>query len=235
MPATLRIALIGDHDPQVLAHQAIPRALELSAEQAGCTVEADWVGTATIGTDAGRQLASYAGLWCVPATPYASFDGALRAIRFAREEPRPFLGTCGGFQHAMIEFARNVLCHAQADHAESNPGAAVALITPLACPLVEQTGRIRLRDRSRLRAIYGCAEAVEGYHCSFGLDPRYAAWFDAGPLRVAAVDAVGETRAVELDGHPFFVATLFQPERAALQGRAHPLVTAFVRAAAQAG
>jgi CTP synthase (UTP-ammonia lyase) len=55
-----------------------------------------------------------------------------------------------------------------------------------------------------------------------------------GPLRVAALDAGGEVRAVELDGHPFFVATLFQPERAALLGTAHPVVSAFVRAAAAA-
>lgn len=36
---------------------------------------------------------------------------------------------------------------------------------------------------------------------------------------------------MELAGHPFFVATLFQPERAALRGVEHPLVTAFVAAA----
>jgi CTP synthase (UTP-ammonia lyase) len=42
----------------------------------------------------------------------------------------------------------------------------------------------------------------------------------------------GEVRAVELDDHPFFVATLFQPERAALNSRLSPLVTAFVRACA---
>ena len=54
----------------------------------------------------------------------------------------------------------------------------------------------------------------------------------SGPLRVGARDATGEVRAVELDGHPFFLATLFQPERAALEGQLPPVVAAFVRSAA---
>jgi len=54
----------------------------------------------------------------------------------------------------------------------------------------------------------------------------------AGPLRATGHDEDGEVRAIELDDHPFFVATLFQPERAALAGRRAPLVEAFVRACA---
>ena len=48
-------------------------------------------------------------MWTVPASPYENTAGALDAIRFARETRRPFLGTCGGFQHALIEFARRRL------------------------------------------------------------------------------------------------------------------------------
>jgi len=66
------------------------------------------------------------------------------------------------------------------------------------------------------------------------LNPQFAAALTSGPLRITARDEAGEVRAVELDGHPFFAATLFQPERAALQGIAPPLVVAFVRACALA-
>jgi len=54
----------------------------------------------------------------------------------------------------------------------------------------------------------------------------------AGPLRESARDDTGDLRAVELDDHPFFVATLFQPERAALRGQPAPLVNAFLAACA---
>jgi CTP synthase (UTP-ammonia lyase) len=63
------------------------------------------------------------------------------------------------------------------------------------------------------------------------LNPKYERRLEGTPLRVSGRDAAGEVRAVELDGHPFYFATLFQPERAALRGQAHPLVDAFVAAA----
>jgi CTP synthase (UTP-ammonia lyase) len=90
---------------------------------------------------------------------------------------------------------------------------------------------VRFVPGSRLAAIHGRDSAVEGYHCSYGLSPRFAARLAEGPLRVAARDDAGDVRAVELDGHPFFVATLYQPERSALEGRDHPLIAAFVEAA----
>jgi CTP synthase (UTP-ammonia lyase) len=169
----------------------------------------------------------------VPASPYADMDAALAAIRMARESGRPFLGTCGGFQHALIEYVRNVLGLADADHAETNPEAERMVIAPLACSLVEKAGALRLCAGSRLREIYGADAAEEVYHCRYGLNPRYAGALFGNPatgLRVGATDDAGEVRAVELAGHPFFVATLFQPERSGLRGVAHPLITAFVAA-----
>jgi CTP synthase (UTP-ammonia lyase) len=160
-------------------------------------------------------------------------DGALRAIRYAREHGVPFLGTCGGFQHALIEYARSALGLREAEHAESTPGAGVQLIAPLSCSLVGVSGPVRFAAGSRVRAIYGASEATETYHCNYGLSPRYAGRFAAGPLRITATDDAGEPRVVELEGHPFFVATLYQPERWALRGALHPLVAAFVAAAAE--
>ena len=89
---------------------------------------------------------------------------------------------------------------------------------------------MRFEPGSRLLAIHDSDEAVEGYHCSYGLNPACEGRFATGPLRVAARDLAGDVRAVELDGHPFFVATLYQPERSGLEGRRHPLIAAFVDA-----
>src|SRR2546430_659730 len=102
MAARHRVALIGDHNPSVIAHQAIPEALRLAGN-----VEGVWVHTTSI-LNPEMDLRGFNGIWCVPASPYASMDGALKAIQYARESGRPFLGTCGGFQHALIEYARNV-------------------------------------------------------------------------------------------------------------------------------
>src|SRR5262249_35040949 len=86
---SLRIALIGDFNAAVLAHRAIPAALELAATKTGCTVEPIWVGTASLKPNVSPQLSEFAGIWCVPASPYANTQGALDAIRFAREQGRP--------------------------------------------------------------------------------------------------------------------------------------------------
>ena len=231
MPSPLRIALIGDYDPTVTAHQAIPRALADGARDLGTSVEPSWLATESIPALTEGQLGRYHGFWCAPASPYRSEAGALRAIRFARERQRPFLGTCGGFQHALLEYARNGLGLLRAAHAEREPGAALALIAPLGCALVERSGSIRLSEGSRLRRIYGVDEVLEEYHCSYGLNPALEDLLAGGPLRIAGRDAAGEVRAVELDQHPFFVATLFQPERGALRGQPVPVATALLTAA----
>ena len=220
----MKVALIGDFDASVAAHRAIPIALAMTG------LEAVWVHTSTIG-DAASTLASFAGIWCVPASPYSSAGGAFAAIRFARENARPFLGTCGGFQHAVIEYARNVIGMTEAEHAETNPGAAMPLISALACSLVEVSQTLTLAPGSRLARAYGETQIEEGYHCNYGLNPALASKLWDGALRPVAHDAAGEMRAVELAGHPFFVATLFQPERRALIGELPPLVRAFAVAA----
>lgn len=223
------IALIGDRDPAVVAHQAIPRALALAATPG---LAWTWLHTTTLTGNVAAHLEPFDGIWVVPGSPYAGTAGAIAAIRFARETGRPFLGTCGGFQHALLEYAESAWGVAAPAHAELDPGATQPVIAPLTCGLVETDGAIVFEPGSRLAAWHGGDDTVEGYHCSYGLSPTYARRLATGPLRVAARDRDGDVRAVELDAHPFFVATLYQPERAGLAGRRHPLIAAFVEAVA---
>jgi CTP synthase (UTP-ammonia lyase) len=225
------IGLVGDYSPKVRAHRAIPRALELAARSLGQAVRVVWLDTALLADDLQILPAPHDALWCVPGSPYANMQGALAAIRFARERPLPFLGTCGGFQHALIEYARNVLGWTEADHAESNPAAALPLVAPLSCSLVGVEGSVRLLPGSEARRIYGRSEALERYHCNFGLNGRYQRSLQVGALRISGVDEQDAARVIELHGHPFFMATLFQPELSALSDLTHPIISAFVAAA----
>ncbi|MHA3736587.1 CTP synthase C-terminal region-related (seleno)protein [Pseudomonas sp. Eth.TT006] len=227
----ISIALIGDYDPQVTAHQAIPVALGLVAEHLGQTVQFDWLATDQIHVD--TPLESYDGFWCVPASPYKSEAGALRAIRFAREQQRPFLGTCGGFQHAVLEFSRNVLGWADAEHGETSPDSPRAVLTPLSCSLVEAVDSIHLVEGSLIAKAYETSEIREGYRCRFGVNPQFEGELLTHQLHAVGHDSAGDLRAIELRDHVFFVATLFQPERVALKGQVPPLVRAFVAACAE--
>ena len=224
MHSAIRIALIGDFNQQQKAHEAIPKALALASAGAA---EVVWVPTDTI---AEHSLDSFDGLWCVPGMPYRSAAGAIEAIRHARVSGTPFLGTSAGFQYAVVEFARNVLGLAEADHQKTNPKTSMPVISPLELSLLGVKARVRFTEGSHLRRAYGAPEAVEEYHCSFGLNDRYRRLIEGHGLYVAAADDQDEIRALELDGHRFFVATLFEAALSALteHPRPHPLVHAFV-------
>jgi len=218
------IALVGDRDATVTAHPAIERTLDaLGAAWR-------WLPTPAVG-DPTVSLAHATGVWVVPASPYRSLEGALAAIRCARVSGRPLLGTCGGFQHLLLECARNVLGETTAAHAEYDPATPDPVCTALPCSLVEVRGAVRFVAGSRLQALLGERCEDVGYHCRFGLSPAWRTRLETTGLVFSGFDPVtGEVRAAEFSGHPFCVGTLFQPERAILHGPPHPLVAAFVRA-----
>jgi CTP synthase (UTP-ammonia lyase) len=227
----ITVALIGDHDQTILAHKAIPLALQMTSSAFGRPVEWEWRATSSILPGAAENLQMYDCIWCVPGSPYESEAGALEAIRVARESGKPFLGTCGGCQHAILEYARNVLGYTDAGHSESHPETLLPLIAPLSCALVETRGTISLEPGTTIERIYGRQTIEEGYHCSFGLNPRLEHLLDGTALKITGRDPGGEARALELVGHPFFVMTQFQPERSALAGTLPPVVSAFIAAA----
>jgi CTP synthase (UTP-ammonia lyase) len=229
----LRIGLIGDYYPEITAHRAIARSFETACfENKTRRITTTWLGTDTLEKMSEAELKNFDGFWCVPGSPYASMAGALRGIQFARENGVPFLGTCAGFQHALVEYVRNALGIAGADNAETNPDALCVVITRLVCPMVEKASEVVLREGTRLRAIIGRSTSTEQYHCNFGLALDGEALLTPGDVRISARGHDGRAHAIELINHPFYIATLFQPERAALRGKVHPLVRAFIEAVA---
>jgi CTP synthase (UTP-ammonia lyase) len=84
---TARVAVVGDFDAKNPTHGFTNAALE----HAGLAYE--WVGTDDVGGDAAARLGGYVGLWIAPASPYRSMEGALSAIRHARERGVPLVGT----------------------------------------------------------------------------------------------------------------------------------------------
>ena len=231
MVDVIRIGLVGERSESVKAHRAIPMALAMAGEREVCEVQTEWLTTTQLAEDIG-QARRFDGIWVTPASPYASLEGALGVIRLAREEGKPFIGTCGGFQHALLEYARNVLGIEDAEHAESNPDASVLFVTPLMCALRDVKGPIYFKPGSRISRIYGTEETLEEYNCGFGLNPAYKDLLEEKGAEITGWDIEGDARVLELpaDRHPFFIATLYQPERSALAGERHPLIEEYVRA-----
>lgn len=224
------IAVVGDYGAERPTHKATQEALEHAVAP---PLRFEWLPSERAAEMEDADLDSYAGLLISPGSPYRSMDGALKAIRVARERGVPLLGTCGGFQHVAVEFARDVLGIEEADHEESNPDARELAIVKLPVSLAGGEHEVFFEPGSRVAAIYGVPAAVEPFFCSFGLNPAYRARVEARGLAVSGTGVDGAARVFELPEHPFFVATLYVPQARYRPDDPHPLLTAFVSATAE--
>ena len=242
MSDAVRIGILGDFNPEFRSHHATNEALQHAAAKLNLPVESAWISTPSVlEPDAQRMLESFDGIWAAPGSPYRSFDGMLKGIEFARRRDWPFLGTCGGFQYALIECARNVLGIKDADTAENNSGSKNIVIYPVACAVPKRAKdapklsgpipEIQLRPGSYLQSFYMKDTVEEEFFCNFEVNPDYEwAAMEAG-FPVVARGPQGEIRAIESPTHLFYIATLFQPQLSSKPKKPHPLVLAFVQAA----
>ncbi|MDT0456433.1 hypothetical protein RM550_11890 [Streptomyces sp. DSM 41527] len=222
-----RLALVGDRSPHVRAHIRIPAILTSLADFEALYVDAYWVPTDEV-EEGGMER--FDAIWLVPGSPYRSAAGAVAAVRLAREHGIPYLGSCAGFQYAMVEFARHVSGLPDAGHAEADPGCSAPVIVPLPWAMEGQR-MVRLEPGSLAERVLGTDETLGRYQCSYGLAAAYANILRADGMRFSGVDRTGEIQIAELPGHPFFLATLFQPELSDVNGRPHPAIRALARAA----
>jgi CTP synthase (UTP-ammonia lyase) len=223
------IGMVGDHSGQHPLHLATETSL-LDGPHAP---RVEWIATDRTMSSVGTSLTRYAGFLISPGSPYRSMTGALAIIRYARENRVPLLGTCGGFRHLIVEFARNVAALSDADHAETNPAAARLAVTPLECSLAGQIHPVRLVAGTQAAAIYAVEETLEPFFCNCGVNPKYRSLLETHGLAISGVDERGEVRIVELPSHPFFLGTLYVPQARHKPGDPHPLIRAFVEAARQ--
>ena len=113
------------------------------------------------------------------------------------------------------------------------------VITPTSCalpnrlpsaPKMSGTDPVRILPGSLLRSIAGADVFEAEYFCNYVVNEEYEPRFEASGLRVSAHGPAGEPRAVELPGHRFFVATLFQPQLTSSPETPHPVILAYLEA-----
>lgn len=225
----MQIAIIGDYNASFRPHLATNEAIAHGLPHLAHQIDYNWISTDRIDHEFDDIIRRYQGFWIAPGSPYHSMAGALRIIEHARKNNIPTLGTCGGFQHMVIEFARNVMGIADAEHAEYDPYASKLVVNPLSCSLAGQTLQIDLPiENSLTRKIYGTGQINEKYYCNFGLNPDYQQQLHDLGFRITGTDKHQEARILELRDHPFFIATLFVPQDNSTAAKPHPLVLAFL-------
>ncbi|HMI68729.1 MAG TPA: gamma-glutamyl-gamma-aminobutyrate hydrolase family protein [Solirubrobacteraceae bacterium] len=218
------IAVLGDRNLEYVTHRELDAALGLFPDWA----RGEWVST---DSDVPAALDRADGVWIVSGGPYRDDDAVYAAIRHVRERGTPLLATCSGFQYVVIELARS-LAGIDAHHAETDPDAEALVAAPLACSLVGEERMVTCVPGTRLAELCG-TEPFPGFHwCNYGLADEFVDTLTAAGVVVGAHAPDAGVEGIELSDHPFFVATLFQPQVGALAGRPlHPLIAAFLETA----
>lgn len=224
----MKIAIIADYNDKLRPHIATNEAIEHSAKKLGLNVETEWISTQQI-DNVEKRMKEFDGILIAPGSPHDEI--MMQIIAFARTNNVPTLGTCGGFQNIVVEYARNVLRIDDAAHSEYNPSSENLVVTPLACSIAGQQHQVEITDKNSLSYHLFQKELItEMYYCSFGLSSNYADAFQKSGFRAVGRDE-SEIRIMELDRHPFYLITLFVPQDSSTFEHPHPIVTEFMRVA----
>ncbi len=226
-----RIALLGDYRPGYAPHEQAMTSL--AHFRPAYSVSFDWVPTAQLEVDAASVLTGYAGIWA-GSGPYQSKTGILNGIQFAREQNRPFLGTCSGFGYTVLEFALSQFGLTEVYH----PTEGLALLPeqlflhPLAvCGIGTHEIEFCVRPGTQAHRIYSTEESIREYsNCSYGVHPDQIERLARFGLCVGADDETGEVKLLEYVHNDLFLAMLFYPQLNSPAHSPHPILTAFVQA-----
>jgi CTP synthase (UTP-ammonia lyase) len=228
MNTTIKIGVIGDYDGRP-SHIATNESIKHCASHLGVKQETQWLSTDSLYDINMQSLNSFDGFWCAPGSPYKNVQGAMNAIQFAREKNSPFIGTCGGFQHVVLEFARDILGLEEMKRMDFDPYTPNLFISALSCSLIGETKKIYLLKDTKSAQVYGVEVAKERYNCSFGLNDEFKTQIITNGFMIGGMDENGGIRILELPQNKFFIATLFQPQLSSTVQNPHKLIIAYLK------
>lgn len=226
-----KIAIIGDYNQNEESHRLIMESIKEAAEEIQGELQAQWIISDALDVSE-EHLKLFDGFWFSPGSPYKDAKNVLSAIQYARENGVPALGTCAGFQHMVIEFARNVLGLYGADSEENDAECADAVIAKLSCTLMNKKEQVEISDSNSILArTVGGNKLIGEYRCNYGFHEAYRSAFQNSDRIAAIVESKnGSFRGFELKEHPFFIGTLFIPQLDFRGDSSYRIIKSFVKA-----
>jgi CTP synthase len=104
---------------------------------------------------------------------------------------------------------------------------------PAGAPRLSGQLKITIERDTLAYRIYKKTSISEPFNCNYELNPAYREKIESAGLKVSGVSVDGGARIVELPGRRFFIATGFLPQLNSEENRPHPLIVAYLQAAAE--
>lgn len=237
----VEIALVGKYTHLQDSYISHVEAFNHAGARADAHVTLRWIESVDIERDGPDVLAGVHGVLVPGGFGERGIEGKVRAIQYAREESIPFQGVCLGFQLATIEFSRNVLELEGATSSEfdsKTPHPVVDLL-PEQRKVEDKGATMRLgahevvldRDSTAFE-LYGAERILERHRHRYEINPGYIDKLESAGLRyVARSDDGRRMDILELEDHPYFLASQFHPEFKSRPLRPSPIHFGLVRAA----
>jgi len=237
------IVVVGKYTEHGDAYISITEALKHGGSANDVAVDIKWVGSDDLLEESVIQehLSGADGIVVPGGFGYRGIEGKIKAVQFARENKVPYLGLCLGMQCATIEFARNILNLKRANSSEfdmDTPHPVISLL-PEQEEIKDMGGTMRLGaypckldpDSLAYRE-YGSLIINERHRHRFEFNNEYREAFESHGFRLCGLSPDGRlVELIELDDHPWFIASQFHPEFRSKLLQPHPLFRGFVEAA----
>lgn len=236
------VALVGKYVQLHDAYLSVVEALKHAAVANRAEVHIKWVDSELVSSyNAAEVLGDVDGILVPGGFGDRGIEGKITAIQYARENNVPFLGLCLGMQMAIVEFARHVLGYADAHSSELNPATTHPFIhiMPDQHGITDLGGTLRLGaykcildPNSKAYQLYGTREIDERHRHRYEVNNDYRQELVENGMSLCGVSPDGRiVEMIELDSHPWFVATQAHPEFKSRPNKCHPLFRGFIEAA----
>lgn len=235
------VALVGKYIALHDAYISVVESLKHGAVAHNASVNIKWILSEDLTDEnVAELLGDVSGIIVPGGFGSRGMDGKIAAIKYARENNIPFLGLCVGMQLAIVEFARNVLGFADAHSVELDPGTThpVIHLMPEQDGIEDIGGTLRLgsypcvlSENSKAYELYGQKEIHERHRHRYEVNNYYRDDLIKGGLTLSGLSPDGRiVEMLELDSHPWFIATQAHPEFKSRPNRPHPLFKGFIGA-----
>jgi CTP synthase len=243
------IAFVGKYLDLKESYKSLTEALIHAGATLDTHVKLKWVDSEKVEEDgAEKYLVDCDAILVAGGFGERGIEGKIQSIQYARERKIPFLGICLGMQLSIVEFARNVLHHENANSVEFNTETNFPMIY-LIDEFIDASGAQQIRtstspmggtlrlgeyechtkEGSNLRKAYDASIVYERHRHRYEANPKYRDELESHGMEITG-ESNGLIEAVEVKDHPWFLGVQFHPEFTSRLQNPNPAILAFVKA-----